>query len=204
MLADYRLNEKMMKYFSVKAIAVFVTAGLLVARTVAAEVSVHKNEMSGLLTWSAQNDGFQIELIQLVPDFVRAIYGKHGFPKKEIERIAAFCVFGTIVKNTSEQHLSYRVADWRYQTKDGKPQPVKTKTQWLDEWKKAGITFSWTLLPDIGEFSVGDWQQGFTTVALPRNTAFDLSIKWQLDGVEHTGKIENMRCAPASLPEINE
>lgn len=161
---------------------------------------MHKDENTGLLTWSSVDKGFQIELIQLIPDFVRAIYAKHNFPKVESERIAAYCLFGTILKNTSEQHLSYRVSDWRYQTKDGKQHPVKTKTQWLDEWRKAGITFSWTLLPDSGEFSVGDWQQGFTSIKLPRETRFDFIYSWQLDGVPHSGIIKNMRCAPDDFP----
>ena len=176
---------------------------ILAVEAAATETSIHKNEVSGLLTWTADDDGFKIELIQLLPDFIRAIYAKHNFPKQEIERAASYCVFGTIIKNTSDQHLSYRVLDWRYQTKDGKQHPVKTKTQWLHEWRKAGIIFSWTLLPDEGEFAVGDWQQGFTTVKLPRETEFDLIYKWQLDGVAHTGILENIRCAPESLPETN-
>ncbi len=177
-------------------------------QVVATEISIHKNEISGLLTWTAVDDGFQIELIQLLPDFIRAIYAKHNFPPAEVERAASYCVFGTILKNTSEQHMSYRVSDWRYRVKDaegnyGELYPVKTKTQWLEEWNKAGITFSWTLLPDAGEFSVGDWQQGFTTIKLPRETEFDLIYKWQLGGVKYSGVLNNMRCAPESLEEAN-
>lgn len=179
-------------------------AFLLVLNTavMAADVSIHKNKTSGLLTWTVIDNGFSLELIQLLPDFIRAIYAKHNFPEQEVERAAAYCVFGTILKNTSNQHLSYRVTNWRYRTNDGKEHPVKTKTQWLEEWKKSGIMFSWTLLPDIGEFSVGDWQQGFTTIKLPRENKFDLIYKWSLDGVEHMGVLENLECAPESLPEV--
>ena len=193
----------MMKCFLMKPVLLILLSMILMAEAAATEVSVHKNEISGLLTWTAGDEGFKIELIQLLPDFIRAIYAKHNFPKQEVERAASYCVFGTIIKNTSNQHLSYRVLDWRYRTKDGKQHPVKTKTQWLQEWRKAGITFSWTLLPDTGEFAVGDWQQGFTTVKLPRETEFDFIYKWQLDGVAHTGIIKNIKCAPESLPEIN-
>jgi len=173
----------------------------------AKEVSIHENKASGLLTWTAKEEGFSIELIQLLPDFIRAIYAKHNFPKEEVERAASYCMFGTILKNTSNQQLSYRVAEWRYRTNDGngkigKELPVKTKTQWLDEWRIKGIMFSWTLLPDVGEFSVGDWQQGFTTIKLPRDSTFDLIYKWSLDGVEHTGTLENLKCPPASLDGI--
>ncbi len=166
----------------------------------ASNVSIHKNETTGLLTWTAEDTGFSIELIQLIPDFIRAIYEKHHFPPEEVERAASYCIFGTILKNTSEQHLSYRVKNWSYRTKDGKEYPVKTKTQWLEEWKKAGILFSWTLLPDIGEFAVGDWQQGFTTIKLARESEFDLIYTWQLDGTAHTGVLKNLKCAPESLP----
>lgn len=192
----------MMKCLLVKP-ALLIAMLMLLTEAAATEVSIHKNEISGLLTWTAADEGFKIELIQLLPDFIRAIYAKHNFPKQEVERAAAYCIFGTIIKNTSDQHLSYRVSDWRYRTEDGKQHPVKTKTQWLEEWRKAGITFSWTLLPDTGEFAVGDWQQGFTTVKLPRETTFDLIYKWQLDGVAHTGILENLRCAPESLPETS-
>ena len=175
----------------------------------AAKVSIHKNEVSGLLTWTAEDEGFTIELIQLLPDFVRAIYAKHNFPAAEVERAASYCMFGTILKNTSNQLLSYRVENWRYRAKDkngnyGKELPVKTKTQWLEEWKKAGIIFSWTLLPDAGDFSVGDWQQGFTTIKLPRESEFDLIYKWSLDGKVYTGTLKDLKCAPESLPETPE
>lgn len=196
-------NLQMMKCFLDKSVLLIVLLMTFMTQAAAAETSVHKNEISGLLTWTSDDEGFKIELIQLLPDFIRAIYAKHNFPKQEVERAASYCVFGTIIKNTSDQHLSYRVLDWRYQTKDGKQHPVKTKTQWLQEWRKAGITFSWTLLPDTGEFAVGDWQQGFTTVKLPREVEFDLIYKWQLDGVPHTGVLENIKCAPESLPETD-
>ena len=181
---------------------VVIMAALLINMTVASasNVTIHKNETSGLLTWTAVDEGFSIELIQLLPDFIRAIYAKHNFPAEEVERAASYCIFGTILKNTSEQHLSYRVKDWSYRTRDGKAYPVKTKTQWLDEWRKAGILFSWTLLPDVGEFSVGDWQQGFTTIKLARESEFDLIYTWQLDGIAHTGVLKNLKCAPESLP----
>jgi len=172
---------------------------LLYTQTYAAEVTLHKNSQTGLLTWTSKDDGFSIELIQLIPDFVRAVYGKYGFSADEVERIAGYCVFGSIIQNTSQQQLSYRVSDWRYIDKNGKAYPVKTKAQWLDEWRKAGFNFSWTLLPESGDFGIGDWQQGFTTIKIDRNENFDLIYTWSLDGKKHQGKIESMSCAPADL-----
>jgi len=172
---------------------------LLLIPVQAAEVTINKNEASGLLTWTAKDDGFSIELIQLNPDFVRAVYGKRDFTAEEVERIAGYCVFGSIIQNTSQQQLSYRVADWRYVDKSGNSHPVKTKAQWLAEWRKAGISFAWTLLPESGDFGIGDWQQGFTTIQMDRNEKFDFIYTWTLDGEKHQGKIENMSCAPAAL-----
>lgn len=166
----------------------------------AATVNVRQNAETGLLAWEANDDGFSIEFIQLLPDFIRAVYAKHKFPKDEIERAAGYCAFGTILKNTSNQNMHYDVRDWRYRTKDGKEHPVKTKTQWLNEWKKAGVQFSWTLLPDKGDFAVGDWQQGFTTIKLPRESEFDLIYRWSLDGQAHSGVVKGMKCPPASIP----
>ncbi|MEE9494704.1 MAG: hypothetical protein V3W04_15195 [Gammaproteobacteria bacterium] len=159
------------------------------------EVSIHTNPQTGLSTWTADSPGFRIELIQLVPDFVRAVYGSHHFPAEEIERIAAFCVFGTVLKNTSNKPLSYRVADWYFIDADGEQHPVKTKTQWIEEWRKAGIPFSWTLLPDAGTFENGDWQQGFTTINTPADQPFELVYAWEAGGKRHEGRIKNLHCA---------
>ena len=79
-----------------------IPALVLLVAACATRTTVHENPDTGLVTWSAVDTGFSIELIQLVPDYVRAIYGSHNFPQSEIEDIAAYCVFGTIIKNTSE------------------------------------------------------------------------------------------------------
>ena len=189
----------MTTYMNNSRLLTLVCLCLLHAQVQAAEVTVQKNSTTGLLTWTSKDDGFSIELIQLLPDFVRAVYDKHGLPADQVERIAAYCDFGTIIQNTSQQPLSYRVADWRYIDKNGKAYPVKTKAQWLEEWRKAGVTFAWTLLPGSGDFGIGDWQQGFTTIKMDRSEKFDLVYTWTLDGKKHKGEIENMSCAPATL-----
>jgi len=165
----------------------------------AATTVVRKNEQSGLLIWSSESDGLSVELVQLLPDYVRAVFGRYDFTKVEIERIASYCVFGSIVKNASQQPLSYRVASWYYTDRTGKKHPVKTKTQWLEEWREAGIRFSWLMLADSHDFDVGDWQQGFTTVELPPDSELSFTYTWTLDGSVHSATIENMRCAPATL-----
>jgi hypothetical protein len=189
----------MPKYIINSHLLKLICLSLLLTQAQAAEVSIQKNNESGLLTWTSQDEGFSIELIQLIPDFVRAVYSNHGLPADEVERIASYCFFGSIIQNTSQQQLTYQVSDWRYIDKKGNAYPIKTKAQWLAEWRKMGISFAWTLLPESGEFGIGDWQQGFTTIQMDRNEKFDFVYTWTLDGKQHRGKIENMSCAPATL-----
>lgn len=165
----------------------------------ASDVQKTKNPNSGLLSWKIDSRGFSLELIQLLPDFVRAIYGSHEFPREAIEDIASYCVFGTIAINTSDKSLFYRVSDWYALTPDGEKHTIKTKNQWLDEWRKMGIRYSWTILPAEQTFETGDWSQGFTTIKLPRDESFDLVYNWKLNGENYVGKISNMSCAPISL-----
>jgi hypothetical protein len=169
----------------------------------AAKVTIQNNEISGLKSWASESEGFSVELIQLLPDFIRAIYMSHKFPEPEIEEIASYCVFGSVIKNTSNKILEYDISNWYYTDTNGEQHRIKTKTDWLAQWQKAGVTFSWTLLPDKGTFYTGDWQQGFTTVKLPRESKFDFTYQWKLDGIEYSDTIEGMSCAPESisLPE---
>jgi len=193
------MNKPRISYLSLFA----STLALLASTTIssAADITAQQNEDTGLYSWVAESEGFSIELIQVLPDFIRAIYMSHEFPQAEVEEIAGYCVFGTIIKNTSQQQLDYDVASWYYTDKHGNNHPVKTKSQWLEQWRKAGVTFSWTLLPDKGTFYQGDWQQGFTTVKLPRESGFSLTYTWSINGKEHTDTFEGLRCAPENLPE---
>ena len=199
-----RTNRGALHRHLVQLSVLALLAGVLPAlsgKTHAAKITAQQNEESGLFSWVAESEGFSIELIQLLPDFIRAIYMSHDFPDAEVEEIAGYCVFGTIIKNTSTQQLDYDVADWYYTDTSGKKHAIKTKTEWLEQWRKAGVTFSWTLLPDKGTFYEGDWQQGFTTIKLPRESDFTMTYKWSLDGKEYTDEFEGLRCAPEQLAE---
>jgi hypothetical protein len=165
----------------------------------ASEAQQTRDPDSGLFSWRIDNQGLRLELMQLLPDYIRAIYGSHGFPSEAIEDIASYCVFGTIVRNTSDTSLYYSVADWYAETADGVKHTFKTKTQWLDEWRKMSIRYPWTILPSEQTFEIGDWSQGFTTIKLPREEPFDLIYSWNLDGEKKLGKIKKIRCAPISL-----
>ena len=95
----------------------------------ASEAQQTRNPDSGLFTWEIVDRGFSLKLIQLLPDFIRAVYESHDFPREAIEDIASYCVFGTIAINTSNMSLFYRVADWCALTADGEKYPLKTKSQ---------------------------------------------------------------------------
>lgn len=158
------------------------------------------NPDTGLYSWKIEGEGFSLELIQLLPDTVRAMYEARGLPREMIEGVVRYCVFGTVAINTSNGRVSYRVADWRYITPDGKRHPLKTKTQWVEEWSGMGVPYGWSILPDEQVFEVGDWSQGFTTVGLKPDDVFDLAYSWRVDGRLHTGIFRGIRCAPGKSP----
>ena len=156
---------------------------------------------TGLMSWKVDGQAFSIELIQVLPDYVRAVYSARGLPPEVVDEVSSYCVFGTIIRNTTAQPLSYRVADWRYITPDGTEHPLKTKTEWVEEWRSMGVAFRWSMLADEQTFSEGDWVQGFSTVKLAPGSRFDLRYSWRQHGKTITGTIEGVRCAPAEAPE---
>jgi hypothetical protein len=167
----------------------------------AGDIRQHQDPVTGLITWKVQEPGFSLQLIQLLPDYVTAVYSARGLPPSLVKTMASHCVFGTIIKNESGEQLSYRVADWRYVTADGKAHPIKTKTEWVKEWKDQGVSFRWSILPDDQTFEPGDWSQGFTTIALPPDSPFDLIYTWRHQSENRKGTLEGLRCAPAQAPQ---
>lgn len=175
-------------------------AALFACNCALADVTVTKAADSGQLSWSFEQNGLGFQLIQLNPDFVAAFYAGRGLARDVVQHMADQCVFGTIVRNISDTTVSYRVADWRYQRADGKALPVTGKSQWVAKWNNMGSGFKWSLLPDDQIFAVGDWNQGFTVLELPHDTAFDLHLRWQMDGQPYQLTIKEVRCAKAPAP----
>jgi hypothetical protein len=162
----------------------------------AAELTQNRDPDTGLLAWKKVDHGFSLELIQLLPDYVAALYSSRGLPPAVVDSIRSYCVFGTVAQNQSGGALSYRVADWRYVTEDGKQHRLKTKPEWVAEWKQLGSDFGWSILPAAMSFDTGDWAQGFTTVRLPPGTRFNLIYSWSHHGKRYTGKMDKLACAP--------
>lgn len=192
---------RLTRQFGPMALACALTAAVCQATADDSKVEVFTDETSGLLSWKASHPGFSLQFIQLLPDYVRAVFGARGLPAEVVDTMAGYCVFGTIIQNESDAPLSYRVSDWRYITADGQLHPVKTKSQWLKEWEARGVAaFRWLLLPDDQTFAPGDWSQGFTTLQLAPGTAFKLRYQWTLQGKTHEDTFEDLRCAAATKP----
>ncbi len=179
---------------------VFFTLGSQAGR---AEINRYVNPDTGLVSWKSPGDALDFELLQVLPDYVRAVFTTRGLPKPLIDKVSSYCVFGTILKNTTDRPLSYRVADWRYITPDGKRHELRTKSDWVAEWRDMGVAFRWSMLPDDQTFEVGDWGQGFTTIPLQPGDYFSLEYSWSQDGHTETRTIREVQCAPAEPPNVD-
>lgn len=181
--------------------AILVALLSLPSVAMAGELLRHQDSETGLLSWQRRDAGFSMRLDQLLPDYVAAVYGARGLPPAVVNIMAGYCVFGTIIRNESQHPISYRVADWRYITGDGKEHPIKTKTDWISEWHDMGVAFRWTVLPDNQNLGPGDWNQGFTMVSLSPDSTFSLVYFWRYQGKIYESIFEELRCAPENLPE---
>jgi hypothetical protein len=170
---------------------------LLSLPVVADEVQAYRDPDTGLMSWRAQGPGFSLQLVQVLPDYVAAVYSSRGLPPALIERMRSHCVFGTILTNDSDATLSYRVADWHAITRDGIAHPFHAKSAWVAEWAAMGVGFRWSMLADEQTFAPGDWMQGFTTVELAPDSEFDFVFSVDLQGERHDGRMAGVRCAPA-------
>ena len=88
-------------------------------------VEKHVNPDTGLFSWKSQGDALELELIQVLPDYVRAVYSSRGLPGEIVDKVSGYCVFGTILHNRSAGPVAYRVADWHYITPDGERHSIR-------------------------------------------------------------------------------
>ena len=179
----------------------FACVWLLHSASGMSAIKEHVDPETGLSSWKSGADALEFELLQVLPDYVRAVYAARGLPKAVVDKVSGYCVFGTIIHNRTDRPLSYRVADWRYITPDGVSHRIRTKSEWVSEWRDMGIAFRWSMLPDDQTFEVGDWGQGFTTIALEPGSRFTLEYSWTQDSKIETRTIKGVRCAPAEAPE---
>lgn len=168
----------------------------------AAESKHETNPESGVQTWELHDQGVAFTLMQITPDQARGFFLARGFDRAAVDYVASHCVFMTIVRNEAvPQAISYNLADWLFYRKNQQPEKLKLADEWLIEWRqrKVGdaslIAFQWALHPSTQTFEVGDWNQGMTTYAMPLGSTFDLAFKWNVKGVIHESKLENIQCA---------
>jgi len=147
--------------------------------------------------WKSDDQNFSIELVQVNPDYARAVFYARGLPEDVVEDISRYCVFGSIVKNLSDSPVTYRISDWRVLTVDGVEHKMKLKSEWIKEWSAKGVGFRWLLLADEQTFDEGDWIQGFTTIGLAPGQPFDLHYSWSHQGKTYHREFKGMQCAPA-------
>ncbi len=164
----------------------------------AAQTVVVENPETGLKSWRKVENGFSLELIQLLPEFVQAAYASRDLPPALYQSMQGYCIFGTVARNETDAPLSYKVRQWRYVTPDGKRHRLRTKSEWIAVWAKLGADFSWSILPDDITLEVGDWVQGFTTPKIPPGTRFDLIYSWRHHGKTYTARLENLACPTGS------
>jgi len=160
-----------------------------------ADVKLSADESSGSSKWQVEQQGFSLTLVQLGAEYVSAVFAARGLPKDVVADISTYCLFGTIIKNTSNTTLSSQLSDWRIVTSEGKEHRLKLKDEWVKQWSAKGVAFRWLLLSDQQNFDDGDWIQGFTTVALAPGQSFDLYYSWKQQGKLFNNIIRGMSCA---------
>ena len=169
------------------------------ASATAAEPGVDAD--TGLGSWQTEHAGIQVRLTQISPDQARAFYQARGFSAAAAERYVAECVFMTVVRNIGDAPIRHRLADWRYVVAGQAPRAIRSKPEWERIWKQMGvnesarIAFSWAQIPATQTFAPGDWNQGMTTYNVPRDKPFDLRFVWRTGGKQHSGMLEQVRCA---------
>ncbi len=63
----------------------------------AAGVQERRDAETGLLSWKVEDQGLSLGLIQLLPDYVRALYAARGLPKEVVEGVTAYCTSSPIL-----------------------------------------------------------------------------------------------------------
>jgi len=184
-----------MKPFILRTLPFLLATSVALAGTIKST-----NPANGLSNWQSDDTPFSLQLLQLMPDNVRAVYTNKHFPPALVEEMAGYCMFGSVIRNLADEPISYDVADWRAITADSVRHAPRTKTEWLQIWQSRGVDFGWSILPAAQTLEAGDWGQGFTTIKLPHGTRFDLDYSWRQHGKTFHAILEGLQCAPEQLP----
>jgi hypothetical protein len=178
---------------------------LFVPLTHATETTHESNPETGIESWALHDQGAALLLTQITPDQATAFFLGRGFDRAAADHFATACIFMMVVRNESAAApISYRLADWRYVTSDGKEHNLKLTREWLNEWRRRKlpepslIAFEWSQHPAEQTFEVGDWNQGMVSFELPRGSRFDLKFRWSVKAEMKDSMLKDVRCAPGS------
>jgi len=163
------------------------------------------NEENGLEKWHFTDGDIEIELVQRLPDQTRALFMNHAFSREVIEQLALSCMFQTIVRNTGKsgagQMIAIDLTQWRMQHA-GKTGSILLKEPLLASWSDedadaaAKLVIRWGMFPTQQEYLPDDYNWGLTAYGIPPGSTFDLVVTWQEGGVQHSGDIKGIVCAP--------
>jgi len=162
-----------------------------------ADDTITTHSTSGLKTWKQTGKGISVEIIQLSPEAAEATYSSRDLSSLIYESMRGYCVFGSVVRNESDTALTYHVVDWRVVGSDGRERPLRTKSQWVADWKSKGVNFGWSILPDDITLEVGDWSLGYTPIKLAPGERFNLIYVWRIHGKLFTNTLQNLSCPAA-------
>ena len=91
----------------------------------------HIDRQTGLEDWFVEQDGFEIHLLQVRPDNVKAFYLGREFPEEMASRIAGHCLLTIRLRNTGKAPASYDLSKWEYIGEDGSPKKFMLNEDWL-------------------------------------------------------------------------
>jgi len=203
--SGYIYNQNMKNFF---------TTTLLLAITAytpfsLASINTQTDPETQRQSWVLSEDGFELEIAQLLPDQTRAFYMARGFSAAIAESIATNCMMQTVAKNIASKEsgsaITVLLKEWQIKTTSGseeKLQSVKLKETWNTEWKDEDITpaariaFRWATFPTEQTFEPsGDYNWGTTSFGLAPASTFDLNVIWHQGDKTKSTWIKNIRCA---------
>jgi len=180
-------------------------ASLLPGLSLRAEVVVSTDEETGLRKWHLMEGGFEVELVQRLPDQTRGFFLARGFSGDVVGDIATSCIFQTIIRNRDGEGggkaITVDLTQWRVHT-GGKEQGIRLKEPWIASWPESSVgqasrlAFRWALFPTWQEFLPGDYNWGMTAFGVKPGSVFDLDLVWRTDGRAHRARINSIECPP--------
>ena len=177
---------------------------MLYLSPLSAEVITGTDEVAQLPFWEWRNDYMTLRLVQRLPDQTRAYFAGRGFAKKEVDYIAGHCFFQTVYTNISTGNkprvIKHDISKWQY-TYQGHTYPVKPRENWKPTWQQRNVptaqivAYEWSLFPSKQIFEAGDYNWGMTVFDVPHGKSFDLTIRWQVDGMPQSATLKDVTCA---------